>query len=67
MTQLLLTEYIRYHQRALDKQTNMVHLVLFADQQPVSTLTMTFNNETARLDDIGTDIQYQGGETQTSY
>nr|WP_282554799.1 GNAT family N-acetyltransferase [Providencia sp. PROV019] len=53
-------EYIRYHQRALDKQTNMVHLVLFADQQPVSTLTMTFNNQTARLDDIGTDIQYQG-------
>ncbi len=59
-------EYIRYHQRALDKQTNMVHLVLFADQQPVSTLTMTFNNETARLDDIGTDIQYQGKGLATS-
>ncbi|MEX6370526.1 GNAT family N-acetyltransferase [Providencia huaxiensis] len=44
----------------------MVHLVLFADQQPVSTLTMTFNNETARLDDIGTDIQYQGKGLATS-
>lgn len=56
----VIDEYIRYHQRALDKQTNMMHLVLFVGQQPVSTLTVTLNGKSARLDDIGTDIQYQG-------
>ncbi|EPL9568183.1 GNAT family N-acetyltransferase [Providencia rettgeri] len=56
----VINEYIRYHQRALDKHVNMMHFVLFADEQPVSTLTLTINNKTARLDDIGTDIRFQG-------
>ncbi|WP_272538437.1 GNAT family N-acetyltransferase [Providencia sp. PROV197] len=57
---IVINEYIRYHQRALDKQTNMMHFVLFSGEQPVSTLTVTVNDKTARLDDIGTDIQFQG-------
>ncbi|WP_369311170.1 GNAT family N-acetyltransferase [Providencia rettgeri] len=56
----VINEYICYHQRALDKQVNMMHFVLFVDKQPVSTLTLTLNGKTARLDDIGTDIQFQG-------
>ncbi|HGN1705106.1 TPA: GNAT family N-acetyltransferase [Providencia rettgeri] len=56
----VIDEYIRFHQRALDKQTCMMHFVLYAEQQPVSTLTLTLDNKTARLDDIGTDIQFQG-------
>lgn len=56
----VINEYIRYHQRAMDKNTNMMHFVLFDKQQPVSTLTLTINEKTARLDDIGTDVQYQG-------
>lgn len=56
----VINEYIRYHQNALDKQTNMMHFVLFSEEQPVSTLTLTLNGKIARLDDIGTDIQFQG-------
>ncbi|HBO21981.1 MAG TPA: N-acetyltransferase [Providencia sp.] len=55
----VINEYIRYHQRALDKKINMLHFVLFHNQQPTSTLTLTLNNKIARLDDIGTDAQYQ--------
>lgn len=56
----VIDEYIRYHQRALDKKTCMMHFVLYVEKNPVSTLTLTLNNKTARLDDIGTDIQFQG-------
>lgn len=52
-------EYTRYHQRALDKQTNMMHFVLFDNNTPVTSLTLTLNGQVARLDDIGTDVQYQ--------
>lgn len=56
----VINEYIRFHQKALDKHVNMMHFVLYTDEQPVSTLTLTINNKTARLDDIGTDIRFQG-------
>lgn len=55
----VIDEYVRYHQRALDNKINMLHLVLFHDGQPASTLTLTLNGQIARLDDIGTDAQYQ--------
>ncbi|EKT63022.1 GNAT family N-acetyltransferase [Providencia burhodogranariea] len=52
-------EYMRYHQRALDRNTQLQHYVLFNGNKPVSTLTLTVNGNMARLDDIGTDTQYQ--------
>lgn len=55
----IIDEYIRYHQRALDKQINIMHFVLFNQQTPVSSLTLTLHNDIARLDDIGTDIEFQ--------
>ncbi|HHR5881180.1 TPA: GNAT family N-acetyltransferase [Providencia alcalifaciens] len=55
----IIDEYIRYHQRALDKKINIMHFVLFNQQAPVSSLTLTLHNDIARLDDIGTDIEFQ--------
>ncbi|MBP6121351.1 MULTISPECIES: GNAT family N-acetyltransferase [Providencia] len=55
----VINEYIRYHQRALDKNINMMHFVLFHEQNAVSALTLTINGQVARLDDIGTDVRYQ--------
>ncbi|MCW2254755.1 ribosomal protein S18 acetylase RimI-like enzyme [Providencia alcalifaciens] len=55
----VVNEYIRYHQRALDRNTRLQHYVLFDGHKPVSTLTLTLHDNIARLDDIGTDTQYQ--------
>lgn len=55
----VVNEYIRYHQRALDRNAQLQHCVLFDGNKPVSTLTLTLNGHIARLDDIGTDTQYQ--------
>ncbi|SUC35561.1 ribosomal-protein-alanine acetyltransferase [Providencia rustigianii] len=55
----VIDQYIRYHQRALDKNINMLHFVLFHHQRPVTSLTLTIYKDLARLDDIGTDIEYQ--------
>lgn len=52
-------EYIRYHQRALDRNAQLQHYVLLKDTQTVCSLTLTVNDKMARLDDIGTEIQYQ--------
>lgn len=55
----VINEYIRYHQRALDRNTQLEHYVLLKDAQPVCSLTLTVNGKMARLDDIGTETQYQ--------
>lgn len=55
----VINEYIRYHQRALDRNVQLQHYVLLKDVQPVCSLTLTLNDKMARLDDIGTDTQYQ--------
>ncbi|AIN65562.1 GNAT family N-acetyltransferase [Providencia stuartii] len=55
----VINEYIRYHQRALQRKGQLLHYVLFHGNTPVSALTLTLNGSMARLDDIGTDTQYQ--------
>ncbi|MBG5918304.1 GNAT family N-acetyltransferase [Providencia stuartii] len=56
----VINEYIRYHQRALQRDIQSQHYVLFNENNtPVSALTLTINGNMARLDDIGTDTQYQ--------
>ncbi|QAV24650.1 GNAT family N-acetyltransferase [Proteus hauseri] len=56
----IITEYIRYHQKALDNGANIFHYALLVDGAPVSSLTLTLHENLARFDDIGTDINYQG-------
>lgn len=56
----IVNEYIRYHQKALDNNANILHYALLVNGNPVSSLTLTLHENLARFDDIGTDIAYQG-------
>lgn len=51
---------IRAHQRALDQNIEMYHFVLEDQGQPLTALTLSIDQEIARLDDIGTNVAFQG-------
>lgn len=59
-TPALMHQYQTRHQSALDSGKQIHHFTLYTDSLPVCSLTLSVKDEIARLDDIGTDIEYQG-------
>lgn len=56
----LMMQYRLRHQAAIDYQKQFSHFSLYVKNHPVCSLTLSVNNGLARLDDIGTDIEFQG-------
>lgn len=52
--------YGQRHQTALDRAKQLHHFSLYVAKQPVCSLTLSIQGETARLDDIGTQSACQG-------
>lgn len=55
----VIEEYISYHVHALANNSQMYHFVLMAGDIPATSLTLTLSDKSARLDDIGTNIEFQ--------
>ncbi|KTC78095.1 GNAT family N-acetyltransferase [Legionella brunensis] len=58
-TQELTTLYQHTHEHALAKKARLRHLTLYIDDKPLSSLTLSFHNNLARIDDFGTLPAYQ--------
>ncbi len=52
--------YARSHELALERGHKLIHLSLFANEKPVSSLTLSCNNDWARIDDLATVPELQG-------
>lgn len=48
------TSYARCHELALQKKRNVTHLSLLENNLPLASLTLTWNNNWARIDDVAT-------------
>lgn len=59
-TPALTLAYRLRHQAALERNRQLVHFSLYIGQQPVSSLTLSLQQQIARLDDIGTQAEFQG-------
>ncbi|WP_028374415.1 GNAT family N-acetyltransferase [Legionella lansingensis] len=59
-TEELTALYLQTHEHALSKPSQLRHLTLFIDDDPISSLTLSFTNNVARIDDFGTVPSYQG-------
>lgn len=53
-------QYQERHQSALDAGKRLIHFSLYVKAEPVCSLTLSINNQLARLDDIGTKVGFQG-------
>lgn len=56
----LMMQYRLRHQSAIDAQKQFFHFSLYVENRAVCSLTLSINNGFARLDDIGTDVDFQG-------
>ncbi|WP_413483299.1 GNAT family N-acetyltransferase [Morganella psychrotolerans] len=56
----IISDYISYHQRAMEKGTELHHFVLMYHNEPVSCMTLSILNNAARIDDLGTIPALQG-------
>ncbi|GAA0337541.1 GNAT family N-acetyltransferase [Morganella psychrotolerans] len=56
----IISDYISYHQRAMEKGTELHHFVLMYNNEPVSCMTLSVLDNMARIDDLGTIPAYQG-------
>ena len=56
----LIKTYTDAHQNALNHGFKFHHFTLYQQAQPVSSLTLSINNRLARIDDVGTDPNFQG-------
>uniref|UniRef100_UPI002B062129 GNAT family N-acetyltransferase n=2 Tax=Enterobacterales TaxID=91347 RepID=UPI002B062129 len=56
----IVSDYIRYHQRAMANGTELHHAVLLCQGKPVSCITLSLSEYGARIDDLGTVPAYQG-------
>lgn len=52
--------YAMLHEQALAQNLNLLHFTLYVEGQPLSSLTLTLHQETARIDDMGTERAFQG-------
>ncbi|WED43931.1 GNAT family N-acetyltransferase [Legionella cardiaca] len=59
-TNELTSLYLQTHERARTKKAQLRHLTFYIDDQPISSLTLSFHNNLARIDDFGTLSAYQG-------
>jgi len=53
-------QYGKSHELALKRKRNLNHLSLFDHNQIISSLTLSWNNDWARIDDVATLPEYQG-------
>ncbi|HXW53428.1 MAG TPA: GNAT family N-acetyltransferase [Myxococcota bacterium] len=52
-------KYARSHKLALERKRNMSHSSLFKDNEIISSMTLSWNDNWARIDDVATLHQYQ--------
>lgn len=53
-TEELTSLYLQTHEKALANNAQFRHYSLYVDDKPVSSLTLSFNQNIARIDDVGT-------------
>lgn len=58
--------YRQRHQKALNNKANFHHFTLYENNLPVASLTLSINNNTAHIDDVGTSPTSQGKGYATS-
>lgn len=51
--------YANTHESALSKKVELHHFSLYKKSQPVASITLSLQNEVARIDDVGTLPEYQ--------
>jgi ribosomal protein S18 acetylase RimI-like enzyme len=51
--------YATTHESALEKNTNLRHFCLYKQEQPIASITLSLNNNIARIDDVGTLPEFQ--------
>jgi GNAT superfamily N-acetyltransferase len=52
--------YAKTHENALKKGFKLEHFCLYKDKQPISSITLSMQGNSARIDDVGTTHLYQG-------
>lgn len=53
-------EYAKTHEQALKNNINLYHYSLYQNDQPIASMTLSLNNNIARIDDVGTLPEFQG-------
>jgi GNAT superfamily N-acetyltransferase len=53
-------QYANAHLRALGKECSLYHFVLYKQEQPVSSITLSMYENTSRIDDVSTLPEFQG-------
>ena len=51
--------YLKLHEKAILRKAKLKHYTLYLEGRPVSSITLTLHNNLARLDDIGTIVDFQ--------
>ena len=52
--------YANVHKQALKKNIKLLHLSLYKQDKPIASITLSMNNNIARIDDVGTLPEFQG-------
>lgn len=52
--------YENIHKSALKKNINLRHFSLYKQEKPMASITLSMNNNIARIDDVGTLPEFQG-------
>ena len=66
MTAFSATDYemcIKYadtHKLALERNSKLHHFSLYREEKPIASITLSLNNDIARIDDVGTLPEFQG-------
>lgn len=58
--------YAEAHMRAIAKCKQIKHFTLFVENEPISSITITYLDQAAQIDDMGTRIDFQGKGYGTS-
>jgi predicted GNAT family acetyltransferase len=53
-------KYAKSHKLALERKRNLIHLSLFHSDEIISSMTLSWNDKWARIDDVATLPEYQG-------
>jgi ribosomal protein S18 acetylase RimI-like enzyme len=52
--------YATIHESALKRNINLRHFSLYKQDKPIASITLSLNNDIARIDDVGTVPEFQG-------
>lgn len=58
-TDITINQYAQALDRAKAKKVNMQHFLGMLDGKPISTITLTFLNDSVRIDNVATNLEYQ--------